>query len=88
MCIDVHNKRNEAQSEETAFILRAGAYLIASHTSRWVWQKRIPTFDEFMNTEKKNEGMTDLAMFAKVKSLNAAFGGAVIGKEGGETIVG
>jgi hypothetical protein len=48
------------------------AYLI----SRWVWQKRV-NVKKILNTDEQKKPMTDDEMLAKVKALNAMFGGKV-----------
>lgn len=85
MGIDVYNQKREAESEDLVTLVRAAAYMIGANTSRWVWAKQIPSFEEYMAVKKKDEAMSDTAMFAAVKALNARMGGIVIeDKEGGE----
>lgn len=51
-------------------------YLTAAWTSRWVWQKRIPKFEDIIR--KRNKKMTSEQMFQQVKVLNAILGGNVV----------
>lgn len=64
--------------------MRAGTYLISSTVSRWVWAKQIPTFEEFMELEKKDKAMSDHEMYLQVLALNKAMGGTVVEKGGEE----
>lgn len=61
------------KQEEQNMIIQA--YLI----SRWVWAKKVPIEKilEDMGTKKEKKEMTDDAMLAQVKVLNALFGGEV-----------
>ena len=52
------------------------AYLTAAWVSRWVWQKRIPKFEDIIR--KRNKKMTPEQMFQQVKVLNAILGGNVV----------
>lgn len=52
-------------------------YLTSLWTSRWVWAKKVPTFKEIMDKLKPKKAMTDEQMLARVKALNATFGGEV-----------
>lgn len=52
------------------------AYLTAAWVSRWVWQKRIPKFEDIIR--KRNKKMTSEQMFQQVKVLNAILGGNVV----------
>lgn len=53
------------------------AYLTAAWVSRWVWQKRIPKFEDIIKKSHRNK-MTPEQMFQQVKILNVIFGGEVI----------
>lgn len=66
-------KLMEAESEERLQI----AYLTALWTSRWVWQKRVSSYEELMSKSKNKskEIMTPNEMLEEVKKLNASFGG-------------
>jgi len=67
----VMTEYNDKVKEETQVKLRL-AYLNAVWTSRFVWAKKIPSFEEV--TKTKNE-MTDKQMLNVVKQLNARFKG-------------
>lgn len=58
-------------------------YLTSLWTSRWIWNKRVPTFKEIMDKLEPKKAMTDEQMLAQVKVLNAMLGGEVkvVGKE-------
>ena len=66
--VKAYEKEREFRQKESIY----QAYLI----SRWVWQKRVD-IEKILNIKKENKVMTDEQMFAKVKILNALFGGEV-----------
>jgi hypothetical protein len=58
------------------------AYLVAAWTSRWVWEKKIPTLEKVLPKEKelkvnKPERMTSEKMLERIKEINAQLGGTV-----------
>lgn len=71
-------KYHEQQEEKLLEI-----YLLSVWTSRWVWAKKIPKFNEIIGKLQQNEPMTVEQMAAQIKALNALFGGEVrvVGKE-------
>lgn len=66
-------KEHDLQSERA--LLVEHALLL----SRWVWQKKIKKQDieKLLKVEEQQKEMNDEQMFAKVKALNALFGGEV-----------
>lgn len=76
-------KRKEREAEEYHTKLQNERVLMIEHAlllSRWVWQERISKqeIEKILNIEKKQKKqMTDDEMLAKVKVLNALFGGEV-----------
>lgn len=76
-------KHKEREAEEYHAKLQNERALMIEHAlllSRWVWQKRISKqeIEKVLNIEKKQKKqMTDDEMLAKVKTLNALFGGEV-----------
>ena len=64
-------------------------YLTAAWTSRWVWAKKVPKFEEIMSKAKSKANkkvMTDDQMLAQVKILNQVFGGTIIKNENENTV--
>lgn len=49
-------------------------YVSALLTSRWVFAKRIPKYDEVFKVQR-DSGMSDEAMLHMARALNAQFGG-------------
>lgn len=66
-------KEHDLQIEKALLVEQA--FLI----SRWVWQKKIKKQDieKLLKVEEQQKEMNDEQMFAKVKILNALFGGEV-----------
>jgi hypothetical protein len=52
-------------------------YLSAVWTSRWVWEKKVPSFESIMKKAEPKKPKTDEEMLEEVKKLNAMFGGTV-----------
>lgn len=70
---DAYAKRQETEQKIMYENSVINAYLI----SRWVWQKRVD-IKKFLNANgERKKAMTDEEMLAKVKALNAMFGGKV-----------
>lgn len=69
---EVFNEKKKLEDEEKLRL----TYLNSLWTSRFVWQKTVKSFDEFMGTTKKKE-MTAEEMLNEIKKLNASFGGTV-----------
>lgn len=53
-------------------------YSLSSLIARFVWAKRIPSYEKTFGAEAKKD-MTDEELLAQAKSLNALFGGQVKG---------
>lgn len=50
-------------------------YLAALWTSRFVWQKKPPSYEKLMEQNKPKKVMTPEEILEEVKSLNASLGG-------------
>lgn len=50
-------------------------YVSALLTSRWVFAKHIPKYEEVFEKSQSDTGMDAKAMLATVRALNAQFGG-------------
>jgi hypothetical protein len=70
--VNDYSERKKAEQEEKLQF----TYLCALWTSRFVWQKNVPTFEKLTKqTEKKQ--MTDDEMLKQVEFLNQLFGGEI-----------
>lgn len=67
---DYIEKQKEESEEELIKV-----YLMALWTSRWVWAKKVPKFEELLGKPKKPKSPEQ--MLEEVKKLNAMFGGTV-----------
>lgn len=79
LTIDIYSKKEkEKQSSKLREI-----YIAAVWTSRWVFAKKIPSFESILKESEPRKDMTDEEMLLKVQQLNAVFGGEVkkVGKE-------
>ena len=54
------------------------AYIQSLWTSRFVWSKKVPKFEELIKNQDKEE-LTDEELFNKVKALNRQMGGVTDG---------
>lgn len=50
-------------------------YVSALLTSRWVFAKHIPKYEEIFKKRQRDDSMSDEAMLATVRALNAQLGG-------------
>lgn len=71
-CARAYGRRQEAQRREK----QSDIYNLAALIREMVWAKTAPSFERvFSDTAKTADKMTDEAMYAAVRALNAAFGG-------------
>lgn len=77
--LNVCARANVKRRQEEQQIAQANIYSLASLIRSMVWSKNPPGFDqvfpEAKTSTKKQEEMTDDAMYVMVKKLNALFGG-------------
>lgn len=75
-CARAYGRRQEAQRREK----QSDIYNLAALIREMVWAKTAPSFERvFPDTAKTADKMTDEAMYAAVRALNAAFGGTESG---------
>lgn len=77
--LNIYARAYGEQQTQTQRLRSANIYSLAVLIRSMVWSKHPPSFDRaFPDTKaktKKQEEMTDDAMYAMVKGLNALFGG-------------
>ncbi len=69
--VEEENKKEEARAEE---MIRM-AYLQSAWIAKFVWMKKIPTYEELTQKEKE---MTPEEMLKQIKQFNLAFGGTEV----------
>lgn len=71
-CARAYGRRQDAQRRER----RGDIYNLAALIREMVWAKKAPSFESvFPEKAETAEKMTDEAMYATVRALNAMFGG-------------
>lgn len=75
-CARAYGRRQDAQRREK----QGEIYNLAALIREMVWAKKAPSFESVFPEKAETAGeMTDDAMYAVVRALNAAFGGTESG---------
>lgn len=74
--LNIYARANAQKIREEQKLSQANIYSLAALIRPMVWSKHPPSFEKaFPNAGQEPQEMTDEQMFAKVKALNALFGG-------------
>lgn len=69
--VEAYTQKLDAEQERKQHEIYVSALL----TSRWVFAKHIPKYDEIFKKQQRDDVMSDEAMLATARALNAQFGG-------------
>lgn len=76
--LNIYARAYEEQQTQAQRLQSANIYSLAALIRSMVWSKHPPSFERAFpdaNAKKQQKEMTDEAMYAMVKRLNALFGG-------------